>query len=199
MTATSINGVAVIASEPAESKISVSGRPVYFKQIMKLLLEDGTEAYGCAHCDWTANGAPSVRSHLKKHSTKARTPKAEDWEARALRAEHELAAIRGTSTPSPTHPGLPTRAVMFETFEQVVFFYLIKRSIVSKMRQGLPYPTGLVLQRGRARQFGLLKEKDYFGIPLTIEPFQPLDVRLLFRDEWCDVHISSLELLLRRN
>lgn len=71
MTATSISGVPVIAAEPAETLISTPERPVYFKQILRLLLDDGSEAYGCVHCDYTADSIHRVRPHLSKHNRRA--------------------------------------------------------------------------------------------------------------------------------
>lgn len=68
MTATHVNGVAVIASEPAEAPISTPEKPIHFKRIMKLLLEDGTEAFGCLHCDYAADSHMRVRPHLHKHT-----------------------------------------------------------------------------------------------------------------------------------
>lgn len=196
MTATRVNGIAVIASEPAESPISRPGKTIYFKQIVKLLLENDTEAYGCIHCDWTANESARVRSHLKKHSAKQHTDvtrqtEDEHWRERALRAERELAQIRGVPVvPEPTRIG--SRVVMFETLEQCSFFYFIKRSIVSEMRRGMSYPTGIVLQKGLAHQFGLLKAADYFGIPLAIELDSPWhSVRFLFQDKRRDVPIPD--------
>jgi hypothetical protein len=74
MTATSVNGLAVLADEPAPSPLSdKAGGQVYFKQIRSLLLENGAITYGCAHCDYTADSPASVRPHLNKHIEK--TPK----------------------------------------------------------------------------------------------------------------------------
>lgn len=79
MTATHVNGIAVIADEPAPSQItSRGGEQVYFKQIRSLLLEDGNLTYGCAHCDYTADSPTSVRPHLGKHTTKRAERRAEN-------------------------------------------------------------------------------------------------------------------------
>lgn len=69
MTATEVGGVAVVASEPAVTSLPrrEGEPPVYFKQIVKLRLEDGSELYGCVHCDFTAPGVGQVRPHLRKH------------------------------------------------------------------------------------------------------------------------------------
>jgi len=123
MTATTVNGLAVIASEPAHAPISTARKPVRFKQIMSLLLEDGTEMYGCLHCDYAAPSHMQVRPHLAKHTREANRARAENdstapremsldnllksvakldeltadrdtWKRRALTAEHQLKAIR---------------------------------------------------------------------------------------------------------
>jgi hypothetical protein len=69
MTATTIDGVEVVASEPAMSPLSeVHGQAIHYKQILKLLLADGRELFGCAHCDYTSTSVQRVYPHLKKHS-----------------------------------------------------------------------------------------------------------------------------------
>ncbi|WP_372412550.1 hypothetical protein [Streptomyces luteireticuli] len=72
MTATTVNGLEVIGSEPAESPLRPGGHTIYFKQIRKLLLEDGSEVYGCAHgdCDFTRDTTEGVRPHLKAHKAR---------------------------------------------------------------------------------------------------------------------------------
>jgi hypothetical protein len=56
VTATTVNGVNVIADEP------VSGiRP----DIRKLLLDNAAELYGCQHCTFTAATPGPVQHHLK--------------------------------------------------------------------------------------------------------------------------------------
>ncbi|MFJ8677358.1 hypothetical protein [Streptomyces sp. NPDC093589] len=72
MTATHVNGVAVLIDEPAPSPISRPGVDVTFDQIRHLLLADGTETYGCVHCPYVADNISSVRAHLKAHSSKPR-------------------------------------------------------------------------------------------------------------------------------
>lgn len=118
MTATSVNGVAVIADEPARAPFT--NREVYFKQIRLLMLEDESTVFGCAHCDYTAAGPGSVRGHLGTHGkprsravAKAAsemsisdllkrlaeldklTAERDQWKARAVKAEQDLSAIRG--------------------------------------------------------------------------------------------------------
>lgn len=118
MTASTVNGLAVVATEPALSgwKNHATGVPLEFKQILKLLLEDGSEVYGCLHCDYTAPHPKNVRPHLNKHRDLKAAPNgaaisvsdlirqltetehAEKernlWKARALLAERELRRLR---------------------------------------------------------------------------------------------------------
>ncbi|MFK0047974.1 hypothetical protein ACIQU4_28575 [Streptomyces sp. NPDC090741] len=62
--------------QPAEARISTPDKPVTFKQTVLLLLEDGTEMFGCAHADcvYTHHTLEGVRPHLKVHKP---TPPAE--------------------------------------------------------------------------------------------------------------------------
>lgn len=77
MTATTVNGIQVLASEAVEAPISTPKKPIYFKQARRLLLADDTELYGCVHCDFAATGIGIVRTHLKTHRpTEAPTPDA---------------------------------------------------------------------------------------------------------------------------
>lgn len=125
MTATSVGGIAVIADEPAESPISTPGKPVFYKQIRRLLLADDTEVFGCLHCDYTADSVGRIRPHLKAHvepkPKAARKPSAselslsqllakladlekvtaerDDWRRRALNAERKLSAMRKALKP----------------------------------------------------------------------------------------------------
>lgn len=117
MTATHVDGVAVIAAEPAEStwKHRGTGENLKYRQMLRLLLEDGREVYGCLHCDYTHPSLNSVRPHLNKHRLDvgdngsaldltevarrlhdaARTEADRDhWKGRALAAERELRKIR---------------------------------------------------------------------------------------------------------
>jgi hypothetical protein len=68
MTATHVNGLEVMAEEPVASPLGTPERPMYFRQIRRLLLADGSEVFGCVHCDFTADAAGRVRGHLAKHS-----------------------------------------------------------------------------------------------------------------------------------
>ncbi len=67
MTATTVNGQAVMASEPVESPISRPGRPVFFPRILRLLLADETETLGCKECDFVDPRIGRVRVHLREH------------------------------------------------------------------------------------------------------------------------------------
>jgi hypothetical protein len=73
VTATKVDGQLVIETEPVESPLSTPDRPVVFTRIMRLLLEDGREFYGCADgdCDYADLKMGNVRAHLKAHRTPA--------------------------------------------------------------------------------------------------------------------------------
>lgn len=118
MTATHVDGRAVIADEPTRAPISQrNGDPVYWQQIRTLLLEDESTLYGCVHCDYTAEKPGSIRPHLKKHTSRAPAPAAaadmsltdllakiaqletvtadrDRWRRRALDAERKLSTMR---------------------------------------------------------------------------------------------------------
>lgn len=120
MTATHVNGLAVIAVEPTPSPLNRPDKPVYFTHILTLSLEDGTQAHGCALCDFTADAVGQVRAHLRVHPNRATTSRRtaavpadmsiadllkeaqkvprliqqrDEWKRRALRAERALADI----------------------------------------------------------------------------------------------------------
>ena len=122
MTASEVDGKAVIAVESAKSNWKGrNGEHLEFRQILRLLLDDGSEVYGCLHCDYTHASPNSVRPHLNKHrkpkaevgdqdaeaaglslakiarvlrSHERTTAELEEWKRRALTAERELRAIR---------------------------------------------------------------------------------------------------------
>lgn len=125
MTATHVDGLAVIADQPALSAIQTpTGKPIHFKQIRELLLEDESTVYGCVHCDYTGPSVNAVRPHLSKHRDGAKPKKAaarprlqdlslaelakrlesiervtqdrDHWKARALKAERQLSGLRRT-------------------------------------------------------------------------------------------------------
>lgn len=73
VTATKAFGLEVLADEPTPSPISRPGAPVTWDQTRTLLLEDGSTAYGCAHCDYVSRNVLSIRPHLSRH--KPREPK----------------------------------------------------------------------------------------------------------------------------
>ncbi|GAA3890358.1 hypothetical protein GCM10022243_64060 [Saccharothrix violaceirubra] len=68
MTATTVDGVAVVTDEPTPAPMrDNAGTPVLWKQTRTLTLADGRTVYGCAHCDYTSPNVHSVRPHLNKH------------------------------------------------------------------------------------------------------------------------------------
>lgn len=66
MTATHVGGHEVVAAEPVRSPLWKPDRPVMFRNILELLLDDGTTLHGCAHCDYTCEKVGQVRNHLTK-------------------------------------------------------------------------------------------------------------------------------------
>lgn len=70
MTATHVDGRKVVEDEPARSPLYRDDRPVFFKQIRELLLDDGSVVFGCVHCDYTAVSVGVVRPHLKAHGSR---------------------------------------------------------------------------------------------------------------------------------
>lgn len=72
VTATKAFGLEVLADEPTPSPISRPGAPVTWEQTRTLLLEDGSTAYGCAHCDYVSRNVLSIRPHLSRHNRKPR-------------------------------------------------------------------------------------------------------------------------------
>ena len=117
MTATHVNGIAVVADEAALAPIrDFKGDPVHFKQIRELLLADESTVFGCVHCEFTRPTAAGVRPHLRAHSEKTGSGKKrgmtldelirrvdglklveaerDQWKARALEAEAKLASFR---------------------------------------------------------------------------------------------------------
>lgn len=124
MTATKVDGRAVIADEPAASPLR---KGVTFTRIRRLLLDDGSTIHGCSECDYTAEKVGQVRAHLRKHAPRptvafrprrieemnvgelierARqndavadaldrmTDDRNEWKARALKAERAMANLR---------------------------------------------------------------------------------------------------------
>lgn len=113
MTATVVNGLAVVKDEPQVAPFrDRGGNPIYQPQTRVLTLADGTVVYGCVHCDYTSSNVNSVRPHLNKHRKPAepvaknssaltdlvrqlnRAEECDDWKARALRAERRLRQLR---------------------------------------------------------------------------------------------------------
>lgn len=100
MTATHVNGVAVVADEPAQSPISRPGVNVVFDQIRHLLLADGNEWYGCRHCDYVSQNQNSIRPHLKAHK-----PKTEP----EVRKPHKPSGPAGRTGTAPANRADPRR------------------------------------------------------------------------------------------
>ena len=123
MTATHIGRRKVVQDQAAKSPLHTDTRPVSFKQIRELLLDDGTVVFGCVHCDFTDRRIGVVRPHLRVHTGRGpgrpRTAITQDvkdlsladllaavqslekikaereaWRTRALDAERRLRALR---------------------------------------------------------------------------------------------------------
>lgn len=123
MTATHVDGVAVVADEPAETGIANgAGAPVTYKRIRKLLLADERIVYGCSECDFTGPSPAHIRPHMNKHRAPDARPKRskarllqeltladllakvrqleelaadrDQWKSRALKAERSLSTLR---------------------------------------------------------------------------------------------------------
>jgi hypothetical protein len=112
MTATVAFGRTVIADEPTDSGMTTrDGHRVMFEQTRTLLLDDGSTAYGCVHCDYVSRKHLSIRPHLNKHRNTKRgealtellsqvgnlaeiTTERDAWKARALKAERTLRTLR---------------------------------------------------------------------------------------------------------
>ncbi|WP_431983946.1 hypothetical protein [Streptomyces qinglanensis] len=114
MTATHVNGIAVVEDEPAQSGISRPGKNVVFEQVRHLLLEDGSEVYGCAHCTYTSDNKLSIRPHLKVHKTGSASPKPEKRRAVAAppnRRDAPRPQRRTSESAEPTAGGLASLTV----------------------------------------------------------------------------------------
>lgn len=72
MTATHVNGVEVVATEPVDSPLSTPENRIQFTRIVKLLLANDSEVHGCTECTFTAVRVGSVRSHLGQAHPSAR-------------------------------------------------------------------------------------------------------------------------------
>ncbi|OXM69666.1 C2H2-type zinc finger protein [Amycolatopsis vastitatis] len=123
MTATEVNGIAVVSDEPRQAPFRDNGgNTVYQPQTRVLTLANGSVVYGCQHCDYTSSNPNSIRPHLGKHTGRPRkgtrttasnsldlplaelmgrldtlTAVTEDrdaWKTRALTAEKRLKQLR---------------------------------------------------------------------------------------------------------
>lgn len=79
MTATTVNGLAVVDEQPTKAPITTpTGKEIFWEQVRELLLEDTSIAYGCKHCDFTDPAVGKVRGHLVRCPARpARKPKPE--------------------------------------------------------------------------------------------------------------------------
>ncbi|GGU39051.1 hypothetical protein [Streptomyces violascens] len=74
-----LNGLEVIEFEFAETPKSTPANPRYFKEVLRVLLADGTVVYNCVwpNCEFTRPKASGVWPHVKAHKNQTtRTPKA---------------------------------------------------------------------------------------------------------------------------
>ncbi|GAA3709546.1 hypothetical protein ACRWOO_31085 [Streptomyces sp. NEAU-PBA10] len=73
-----LNGLEVIEFEFAETPRSTPENPRYFKEVLKVLLSDGTVVYNCVwpNCEFTRPKASGVWPHTKVHKNQTQTPKA---------------------------------------------------------------------------------------------------------------------------
>ncbi|WP_217226032.1 hypothetical protein [Streptomyces anulatus] len=65
-----INGLEIVEVEFAETPLSTPSKSIRFKQIVKILLEDGSVTYGCAWagCGFTGDTSFAIRPHLRVHA-----------------------------------------------------------------------------------------------------------------------------------
>jgi hypothetical protein len=65
---TEIDGKLVVADEAAISPLSTPDRPVIFRRIRELLLDDGSTVFRCAQCPETDERLAVIRYHLREHN-----------------------------------------------------------------------------------------------------------------------------------
>ncbi len=117
MTATTVNGHAVITDKPTASALrDKRGNVVYWPQTRTLTLDNGDVVYGCVHCDYTSLNENSIRPHLGKHRDRPTAAQAgelslnqllerlgeldkvtadrDQWRKRAVAAEKSLSTLR---------------------------------------------------------------------------------------------------------
>lgn len=91
MTASTVNGVAVVADEPTRAPINArGGKAIFWPRVRTLTLADGSTTYGCLHCDYVNANLLSIRPHLKKHANDPKPRKAKC--AAKVRRPHPLVA-----------------------------------------------------------------------------------------------------------
>ncbi|WP_331746294.1 hypothetical protein OG923_33040 (plasmid) [Streptomyces halstedii] len=73
-----LNGLEVIEFEFAETPRSTPENPRFFKEVLKVLLADGTVVYNCVwpECEFTRDKASGVWPHVKAHKPQTTAPKA---------------------------------------------------------------------------------------------------------------------------
>lgn len=100
MTAEHVNGLKVVESEPLMSPVKTPhGKPVYFRRIVTLLLEDGSTMLGCTECDYTDAAAGRVRHHLTINHWNRDVPrKLNGFEAAANDRRHAASTAVDTAT-----------------------------------------------------------------------------------------------------
>ncbi|MEU3904192.1 hypothetical protein AB0F20_10270 [Streptomyces goshikiensis] len=118
VTATTVNGIRILASEAVEAPISTPGKPVYYKQTRRLLLANDTQLYGCVHCDFADPRIGTVRIHLKQHRSAATPPAAAPRSAPARAAAKK--AVGPTTTPAPEDTGLQDGLLASLTLGQLI-------------------------------------------------------------------------------
>ena len=76
MTATKVDGHAVVADEPAVSPLRNrrDNGTIHFSRIRRLLLDDESVVHGCAECDYVGAGVGNVRAHLRVHRIRDAEP-----------------------------------------------------------------------------------------------------------------------------
>lgn len=113
MTATEVDGRAVIADRDATSDITDrAGRPVMWRQVRELTLDDGTVIYGCAHCDYTSTNRLSIRPHLNRHRRRTEPEPAPGLIIDAHRPVHPVQPPTPRPEPEPApevEPAAPLR------------------------------------------------------------------------------------------
>ncbi|MEU6034008.1 hypothetical protein ABZ801_01220 [Actinomadura sp. NPDC047616] len=112
MTATHVNGIAVVSDKPTPSPISTPDKPVVFHRIRELQLADGTTWYGCRDCTETSPHMGKIRYHLRSHRTTDKTTTAPRTSRRARKpsatpataSKASASSAEPATAPAPTDP-----------------------------------------------------------------------------------------------